>query len=320
MKRFKYIVLVLICMFFLSGCVKEHTTIGIKSDKSMTYENEILFSNELGDDMTSMLGTDEYEKEGYKVTVVTTDGYKGVKVTKKFKNIDDYSNNKGEEVKISDFLEKDFNKSVMFKKESGFFKDTYTAKFKYLVNTTDYEDMETLTTDEEEITLTPDNDGNTNDTEEEETDNLDNLDMQNYLNLMAEMEFTFNVNLPYKAISSNASDTSENGKSLKWNLGVDNEKDIEFEFSILNITHIAMLGGGALLLIIILIVVIVALKRKKASKETLIHKDYDPSVEGLVNGEKDPIKVYNNPNDEIPVIPPEPVQTIEPQDNNQNVQ
>ena len=276
MKKFKYVFIILFCLLFLSGCVKERTTIGIKRDKSMTYENQLLFSDELGDDMVSLIGVNELEKEGYKVTSITEEGYKGVKITKKYKNIDDYSNNKGEEVTISNFLEKDFNKSVMFEKKSSFLKDTYKAKFKYNINTSDYEDLGTNIT-ENELKLTPElNEGNSNNEEGEE-------DINNYINLMSEMEFTFNVTLPYKAISNNASDVSNNGRILKWNIGVDGQKDIEFEFSILNITHIIMLGGGALLLIVVLIIVLIVIKRKKASKETLIHKDYDPSVENLVN-------------------------------------
>ena len=70
MKKFKYILLVVICLFFLSGCVKDKTTIGIDKNKSMTYENEILFSNELGDDMTSQINGEEYEGSGYKVTTI----------------------------------------------------------------------------------------------------------------------------------------------------------------------------------------------------------------------------------------------------------
>ena len=46
------------------------------------------------------------------------------------------------------------------------------------------------------------------------------------------------VTLPNKAISNNATDVSENGRELKWNIGVDGEKEIQFEFYIFNITNI----------------------------------------------------------------------------------
>lgn len=269
MKKFKSVLLLAICIVFLSGCVKSHTTMGIKKDKSMSYETELLFSNLLSDDMTSFIDSEEYEKSGYKVTVVTDEGYKGVKITKKFKNIDDFSNNKGEEVVISDFLEKDFNRSLLFQRESSFLKDTYKAKFKYSINTSEYEKSMSE---------------NENSTEEaSDSEELTDENVENYMNLMSEMEFTFNITLPYKAISNNASDVSENGRSLKWNIGVDGQKDIEFEFSILNMSHIIMLGGGVILLIILLFVVLMIIRHKKATKDTLIHKDYDPSVESIVN-------------------------------------
>ncbi len=357
MKKFKYIFLVLFCLVFLSGCVKSHNTIGINKDKSMSYENEILFSKELGDDMTTLVDSEKYEKAGYKVTVVDEEKYSGIKISNKYSNIDDFSNNKGEEVTISNFLDDNFDKSVLFKKKSGFLKDTYTAKFKYSIDTTEYNNLEENTTSfetEEE---------NTNDTTEEEnvidnTTEEGNLD--NYINLMGEMEFTFKVNLPYKANSSNASEVNNDGKSLTWKLTMDTANDINFEFSIYNMAHIIMLGGGALAFIIIIVVLLLVLKKKKASKETLIHKDYDPSIEGLVNTDNTQVvnsTIVTNPvsntetvaaqiesvsnqtnvtqpqevqgpvvqsTNTVPEVPTSPTQVVEPTvvsvNNNQNVQ
>lgn len=307
MKKFKYIFLVLFCLVFLSGCVKSHTTIGINKDKSMSYENEILFSNELGDDMTTMVNSEEYKKAGYKVTAVKEEKYNGVKISNKYNNIDDYSNNKGEEVIISNFLEDNFDKSVLFKKKSGFLKDTYTAKFKYSIDTNGYGDLEEDTTTsvtEDETEMVEINDG-------EDIDVSDDGNYDEYLNLMGEMEFTFKVNLPYKANNSNATETNDDGKSLTWKLAMDVDSDISFEFSIYNMTHIIMLGGGALAIIIIIIVLLIVLKKKKASKETLIHKDYDPSIEGLVNTENTQV-VNNAPATPVEVQTPhvEPAQEV----------
>ena len=43
MKKVERLILVLVCVLLLSGCVKMHTTMTINSDKSMVYENEVLF-------------------------------------------------------------------------------------------------------------------------------------------------------------------------------------------------------------------------------------------------------------------------------------
>ena len=271
MKKFKYIFLIVVCVLFLSGCVKDKTTIGIKKDKSMTYENEILFSNELGDDMTTKINTEEYEQAGYKVLSVSGEKYNGVKISKKFSNIDDFSNNKGEEIVINDFLEKDFDKSVLFKKEDNFIKETYTAKFKYSIKSSDYSEYDEV---EESNYI------EVNDEEETEDDNEND-----YSNIMGEMEFTFKVNLPYKANSNTASKVKKNGKELTWNLGLDKESYIEFEFSIYNRKNIIILASSIIAFIIILIVVLTIIKKKRASRETLIHKDYDPSIENMINTE-----------------------------------
>ena len=272
MKKFKYIFLVLFCLFFLSGCVKNNTTIGISKDKSMTYENVILFSNELGDDMTTLIKSSEYEEAGFKVTVVNEDGYKGIKISRKFDNIDDYSNNNGEEVNINDFLEKDFNKSTIFKRKTSFLKDTYTAKFNYYVDSSEYMPSESI--DEDNLLLT-----------EEDEENLEDYMVDSYENLIGEMKLSFNVKLPYKASSSNASEKSSNGKKLTWNFSIDTKNTIEFEFCIYNIKNIVIAGSGIVLFIIIVIILLVVLKKRKASKETLIHKDYDPSIENIINNQ-----------------------------------
>ena len=170
---------------------------------------------------------------------------------------------------ISDFLNKDFNRNILFKKESGFLRDTYTAKFKYKLNTADY-----YIEDENSNVL-------------ESIDNTDEEDIssegESYNNLIGEMEFSFNIKLPYKALSNNASEVSKNGRNLKWNIVLDEEKDIEFKFCIYNMTNVLLLGGGIILLFVVLIILIIIIRKKRSSKDTLIHKDYDPSIENIIN-------------------------------------
>ena len=112
MKRFKQLVILLVCVLLLSGCVKEHYSMNINKDKSMTFEVEMLLSDTLlqnsGEDTNSELteSATEYEKKGFTVTPKKEDGYSGYTLTKRFKNIDDLSKKETDDEYIEgeDFL------------------------------------------------------------------------------------------------------------------------------------------------------------------------------------------------------------------------
>ena len=278
MKKFKSILLILICVFMLSGCIKSRTSMSINKDKSVKYESELLLADSLGTGTINGVDTKGMEKNGFKVSTIKENGYSGFKITKSFDNIDALSKNNGEEVFLNDFYEDNFNTAVLFKVEKGFFKNTYTAKFKYEVSQNDTEEETEENIEVEETTV---EDKTTED--EEGSLNLDDFASEDITTLLNEMEISYTVNLPYKAISHNATSTADNGKILIWKLGYNTTSDINYSFAIYNMNHIYIVGGGALLLLIILIIVISIIKKKKTSKETLIHKDYDPSIEGKIN-------------------------------------
>ena len=82
-----------------------------------------------------------------------------------------------------------------------------------------------------------------------------NQDIQDELNKIAKnMEVSFKLNLPMKAISSNADVKSKNGKTLTWIL-IDNNKNesIEFEFEIINLGSTLSVGSGIVALILLII-------------------------------------------------------------------
>lgn len=109
-----------------------------------------------------------------------------------------------------------------------------------------------------------------NDTEVSETDITSDL-ISNYMNNLNGMDLKMVVNLPYKVISSNATNVENNGKKLTWDLMQMQNSNVNFEFEIYNIQNIIIVGIGGLLLIII--VIIVLLKSKKKSKKNITKAD-----------------------------------------------
>ena len=84
----------------------------------------------------------------------------------------------------------------------------------------------------------------------------------NYMNYLNGMDLKMVVNLPYKVISSNATNVEDNGKKLTWNLMQIQNSNVNFEFELYNIQNIIIVGIGGLLLIIIVIIVLLKSKKK----------------------------------------------------------
>ena len=80
--------------------------------------------------------------------------------------------------------------------------------------------------------------------------------------MLQNLDLSFNVSLPYKALSNNASTATDNDKSLSWNLTANKKENIEFEFELYNM-NVIYIGIGILFLIVIIIIGIVISKKKK---------------------------------------------------------
>ena len=312
MKRFKSLIVILMFVFLLGGCVKSRTVMSINSDKSMDYDTEFLISNTLQQQPATIIDANKIEAEGFKVTSVKENNYSGFKVTKSFGNIDKMSTTEDTKVIISDFLDDGFDYTKVFKVKKGLFKNTYTADFIYKAETDTTEG-----TDTEDLTETDDLTETTNLEDAIDIDD-DSFDLS-ALSLMSEMEFKYKVNLPNAALSNNASDVTNDGKTLSWNLSTSGDSEIKFSFSLLNITNIIIVCAcGVGLLILIILVIVIVCKKKKASKETLIHKEYDPSIAPIVEEKpqiigEEPAE-ETNPNDSAMIsnLPgPQPMQNLE---------
>ncbi len=257
----KKIILAFIVLFMLSGCVKTTTTTKINMNKSIDFETEVLSSNSLGINPLDTIDQNKLAEKGFNVGVTTDGDYSGIKITKRYSNIDKVSNASGEQVIISDILKGDINDGILYKVEKGFFKNTYYGTFKYKLRSEifyyerDYKDKIELS-----------------------EDTLVTLD--------GEASFKYIVNLPYKAKYSNANETSNGGKTLTWTLNRSEDTDIKYNFTLYNLTHVLIVGIAALIVLFVILYVIIKLikKHKKENNQNKpIHVDYDPSIEDKLN-------------------------------------
>lgn len=346
MKNLKKVIGVLLILTTMTGCVKYKNTMTINNDKSMIFEGSYLISDKLLEtsDSTTFFSEENkkaLEERGVKVSEKKENNYTGIAVSKKYDNIDKISNKNGKEVTISDYFKEDFDDSILFKVEKGFLKNKYTANFKYdsnvgtgdggdtstsqaltendkklavtddLTTTTPSTGEEATTPSTGDDTTTPD-DGTTTPTTPTTPDTTEPGDSgfdSDIMGLAGEMEFNYVVNLPEKALTNNATNVSNDGKTLTWSLMQSQISNIEFSFELKNMTNYYILYGGiTAAVIIVIIIVILLIKKGKKGKEVVpaqnepIHADYDPSIAQAV---PNPAIVNGN------VIPEMPVETTQ---------
>ena len=338
MKNLKKVIGVLLILTTMTGCVKYKNTMTINNDKSMIFEGSYLISDKLLEtsDSTTFFSEENkkaLEETGVKVSEKKENNYTGIAVSKKYDNIDKISNKNGKEVTISDYFKEDFDDSILFKVEKGFLKNKYTANFKYdsnvgtgdggdtstsqaltendkklavtddLTTTTPSTGEEATTPSTGDDTTTPD-DGTTTPTTPTTPDTTEPGDSgfdSDIMGLAGEMEFNYVVNLPEKALTNNATNVSNDGKTLTWSLMQSQISNIEFSFELKNMTNYYILYGGIAAAVIIVIIIIISLiKKGKKGKEVVpaqnepIHADYDPSIAqavpnpAIVNGNVTP--------------------------------
>lgn len=315
MKKLKFVFLSFIVLFTLSGCLKSTATMTINEDKSMRFQATYLLSKQLAS--LNDLDKSSFTKKGFNVTDVDSDGYVGFEVSKDYKNIDDLSSETGKEVVISDFTEENFDHSVFFKVKKGFFKNTYTATFKY-----DFSSKESPVTPNNG-TSNPnisdgsnDLEGNNSTDKDNDVNANDDVDYSKLLALSNEMEIKFIVNLPTKNISNNASSVDNDGKRLTWNLtpnlgsvgssssdgsgnttlpdsntgSTNNIVPINYSFTMLNMGSIYLVSGIGAIILITIIIVVVSKVKKRGNKESNINAS-EPANEA--NIEIDPNKTLS---------------------------
>lgn len=268
MKKSLKLLSIMLVVFLMTGCVKSHVNMEINKDKSMNLSLiaaiDSSFLEQSGED--NLLENEEikeFEEKGFKTEKYSDDSMTGYKFTKSFANIDDLSSEKETTLDLNALADEETPNNV-FTVKKGFFKNTYTAKVKN--NATD--ELQSQIENADQTTTTDDNQMNIEDDTTIQGSNVtqtdssfdfsSNMDMSM---LSSTLDMKFNVTLPYKAISSNATSTENDGKTLVWNL-VNTQDDIEFTFELYNMNNIYLTVGLAVILIILIIVIIIMSKRK----------------------------------------------------------
>lgn len=272
-KNIKLTALLTLLVISLTGCVKFNSTMEIKKDKSMDYKIIYAFDKSLFGDQEILTSNDkkELENKGFTVSNYVDGNMNGFKVSKNIKNIDDVSSTNDATYDLSGLLDSNKSESKVFKVKKGFLKNTYTASFKF-----DSSDSDLNNSTSNDTTI--DNDFTADDNNTTADSDFD------FSNINTNMDLSFNVKLPYKAISSNATTKKNDDKELSWNLSSTGEDKIEFSFALYNMTNIYICGGVIVLLIIIVIVSILnkSRKNKVSNKDTTNDKQtttFNSSVE-----------------------------------------
>ena len=240
MKRLK-IVAVLLIMLLLTGCMKSKTEVTVNSNGSVDVAYTTAVSKKVMEDLESMGDSgnsssntqtlsDEDKKtledKGYKIEEYDDGTYSGFKVSKHYNSIDDISS--ADEVEISTNLVDD-DDSKLFTVKKGFFASTYKAKI-------------------------------TSNKEKESYDEIKSYQTEEYAKYFEGLDLSYNVTLPSKAKSNNA--TEVNGNTYTWNLATFDQDAIEYEFTLLNIKNIAIVCVGAALIICGIVFIVFKKKTK----------------------------------------------------------
>lgn len=270
MKKIKYLLLLGLFAIITTGCVKFNANMDIKKDKSMEFSVIYAFDKSLMGEGNGIKEEDMAGPKacGFEVTKYSEGNYEGFKLVKRIANIDEVSSETDVTYSLSGMTEEGSCNGKIFKVVKGTDKNTYTAKLTFEADSSSMteEENEELTIDE----VTPDED-TTLDAENdfEITSNSNDMDLSAF---MKNLDLTFSVNLPYGAVSSNATTKENDNKKLTWKLSATEAQNIEFTFEIKNnegnnmMLYIAV-GAGVLIFIVLLILVISRMKKNKAPVE-----------------------------------------------------
>lgn len=211
-----------------TGCMKIDVEMEITKDKKMNLSIIQAVEKSSIETLSDILDDSkiaECENNGFYVQKYSEDTKVGYQLTKTVPNIDNISTEFTIDGKVTmeSLMQKD---KPIFTRKKGFFKNTYVANF----NTSSLINVNIETDDS--ISLSNDS-----------------------------MDLEFEVKLPYKAISHNATNVNASGTDLIWNLA--KTSDVSFEFELYNMTNIYIVGGVGILVLILIISTIVRMINSK---------------------------------------------------------
>lgn len=272
MKKLRSVVVLLVVTLLLTGCVKYNVNMEIRKDKSMNFEMIYAMNESLleGKDVFDEKELKEVKDKGFKVEKYNKDNMKGFTISKEIKNIDSVSSTDAKEYSLSAITKK--GDAKLFKVKKGLFKNKYTANLKFdssdskMSNGNSTSQFRETEEDDDNLLIDTKDDDLDLDLDSDDSDFDLDTDDYDYSSMMSNMDMSINVKLPYKALSNNATEVTNDGKDLKWNLTTSGSQSIDFEFELYNMTTIYIcIALGAILLIgiIVLIVVLVTKGKKK---------------------------------------------------------
>lgn len=249
MKRTKKLFLILSGILFLSGCeMKQETTLTINQDKSVNIDANIALDYELIDTMI-FLG-ESFDKENDNKTYTKEERIEKFKESAQIDSKEDiqiYDDGKYIGYKLSARVD---NIDTLVDSQTN-----ATTK-----NLAEIKNQKIFTKDgntyKGNITI-----------EKDEEENQYSEAMQQGL----KTNITFTIKLPQKAISSNATNTSQDGKTLTWDLTKD-IKNIEFEFSFKQDLDKKLIWASITSLIIAIIIftiIMLVINKKKNNKKEI---------------------------------------------------
>lgn len=223
--------LLVVGIVLLCGCSTISTNMQINKDKSanltylITLDKEYL-GNKTFNELFSSKNINYLRNNGYTVTDYEDDNNFGYRVSSSIKDIDTISQSENVKVNLYDLLYSDIqNELYIFSREEKLLKNQYTADF--YVNLTDAV--------------------------------ANNGSILGSLVNPPAVSYTFKLELPEKAISNNATEVSNDGKTLTWNFSniMSGTNNINFSFELYNKQVVYVLYGVIALGILIVLSMIV---------------------------------------------------------------
>ena len=279
MKKIKFLVLICLLGILSTGCVKFNATMDIKKDKSMDFSIIYAVDKTIFGEANGLKEEDmaEAKKQGFTVTKYSEGNYEGFTLSKKIKNIDEVSTENDAEYDLSGLMEESSENKYLFKVVKGEEKNTYYAKFKFNANDSGLNMDDEMDNEFNDETL-PDENDELDNNDMEGTGSLDNMD---FSGMMANLDLSFNVNLPNSAISSNATNKENNDKKLTWKLNTQGEEYIEFAFELSNNAggiNMLYVGIGAGVLVLLIVIVLLISKKNKKTPEVVSNVSSETTV------------------------------------------
>ena len=292
-KTFKLLLIALMLMLS-SGCVKYNVTMDIKKDKSMDFNMIAAFDESLAEngEMNITEAKDEVKNQYCSVSDYNESNMKGINVSCKFPNIDELSSETT--VKEADFESiMDDKDSKLFTLKKGFFKNTYTFK----LDSSSSSDLLGDKEDEDSYDYREEDDSDYDDYDYDSdlydySDGSDNTDFD--MSALSSMDLKFEVKLPYKAISSNATSKEDNEKHLTWDLmkmaqSEDGNNVVELTFALYNTSNIAIVAVIVIALIAVGVIFFMKNKKKNVTGVTNMNTN-----NGMVNPANVPQDMFGN--------------------------